>query len=141
MARNSKSAQAAAAAAEREQQEFEALRRRLRAETEADMIVLGALLDAERQARGIEQAAQDYAVGAEWRIKEAEQEMDAKERAVTREAAAKAAEEAARDADAKIAAVRAEADKRRAGISARFEAARAGYADKVFGLVTGAGDE
>ncbi len=142
LAKNSKKTQeAAAAAAERERLEFEALRKRLRAETEADMIVLGSLLAAEREARGIEQAAEDYAVGAEWRVSEAAREIDAEQRAANRDAVEKAAAEAAADADAKIAAVRADAEKRRAGITAGFEAARAGYADRVFGLVTGGADE
>ena len=110
MAKNSKKTQeAAAAAAERERLEFEALRKRLRAETEADMIVLSSLLAAEREARGIEQAAEDYAVGAEWRVSEAAREIDAEQRAANRDAVEKAAAEAAADADAKIAAVRADA--------------------------------
>ena len=91
MPKNSKNTQDAAAA----EREFEELKLRLRAETEADMKVLGALLDAERQANGIEQAAEDYAVGAEWRIAESARDIDAAERAATREAAAKAAAAAA----------------------------------------------
>ena len=126
---------------EKAQREFEELRARLRAETEADMVVLRALLDAERQARGLEQAAEDYAVGAEWRVSEADRAIDAQQRAATREAVEKAAAEAAKEADEKIAAVHADAARRCEEIKARFESRRAGYADKVFGLVTGAGDE
>lgn len=70
MPKSSKKAQQDAAAAERAEREFEQLRERLKAETEADMNVLRALMDTERQARGIEQAADDYEVGAEWRISE-----------------------------------------------------------------------
>ena len=94
---------------EKAQREFEELRARLRAETEADMVVLRALLDAERQARGLEQAAEDYAVGAEWRVSEADRAIDAQQRAATREAVEKAAAEAAKEADEKIAAVHADA--------------------------------
>lgn len=64
MPKSSKKAQQDAAAAERAEREFEQLRERLKAETEADMNVLRALMDTERQARGIEQAADDYEVGA-----------------------------------------------------------------------------
>ena len=77
MPKSAKKAQQDAAAAERAEREFEQLRERLKAETEAAMTVLRALMDTERQARGIEQAADDYEVGAEWRISESVREIDA----------------------------------------------------------------
>ena len=58
-----------------------------------------------------------------------------------RAAAEKAAAEAAEKADAQIAGIHADAERRRAEIRERFEARRAGYADRVFGLVTGAENE
>ena len=64
MPKSAKKAQQDAAAAERAEREFEQLRERLKAETEAAMTVLRALMDTERQARGIEQAADAYEVGA-----------------------------------------------------------------------------
>ena len=68
-------------------------------------------------------------------------DIDAQERAATRDAAAKASAEAAKLADERIAAIRADAERRRAEISARFEQQRAGYVERVFELVTGAADE
>ena len=141
MPKSSKKAAEAAAAAERAQRELEELKKRLSAETAADRVVLRALLDAEKQANGIEQAASDYAVGAEWRIAESVRDIDAQERAATRDAAAKASAEAAKLADERLAAIRADAERRRAEISARFEQQRAGYVERVFELVTGAADE
>ena len=81
MAKNPKKTKEAEVLDEKAVRELEELKRRLRAETSADMVVLRALMDAERQARGIEQAASDYAVGAEWRVAEAAREIDARERA------------------------------------------------------------
>lgn len=141
MAKNPKNTPAPDAADEQAQREFEELRAKLRSETDADMIVLRALLDAEKQARGIEQAANDYAVGSEWRISEAKSEIDAGERAATRDAAAQAAKEAAAEADKQIAAVKAEAEKRRAAFASRFEASREAYIDQAFAIVTGAQNE
>ena len=51
------------------------------------------------------------------------------------------AAEAAKRADGQIAAERAAIEARRAEILERFEARRAEYADKVFGLVIGEEDE
>ena len=51
------------------------------------------------------------------------------------------AAEAAKAADEKIAAIRKDAEAKRAVISERFEQRRAEYADKVFSLVIGAADE
>ena len=141
MAKNPKKTKEAEVLHEKAVRELEELKQRLRAETSADMVVLRALMDAERQARGIEQAASDYAVGAEWRVAEAAREIDARERANARAAAEKAAAEAAEKADAQIAGIHADAERRRAEIRERFEARRAGYADRVFGLVTGAENE
>ncbi len=141
MPKSSKKAQQDAAAAERAEREFEQLRERLKAETEADMNVLRALMDTERQARGIEQAADDYEVGAEWRISESVREIDAAEDKEVKRLIAQDENDAKKRADAQIAAVEAEVEKKRAEISRRFEEHRAEYADKVFGLVIGAEDE
>lgn len=141
MPKSAKKAQQAAAEAERVRLELEALRKRMSAETEADMTVLRVLMDAERQARGVEQAADDYGVGVEWRLQEAVRDIDSAERAEVNKLIESDAAEAAKRADGQIAAERAEIEARRAEILERFEAHRAEYADKVFGLVIGEEDE
>lgn len=141
MPKSAKKAQQAAAEAERVRLELEALRKRMSAETEADMTVLRVLMDAERQARGVEQAADDYGVGVEWRLQEAVQDIDSAERAEVNKLIESDAAEAAKRADGQIAAERAAIEAKRAEILERFEARRAEYADKVFGLVIGEEDE
>lgn len=141
MPKSAKKAQQAAAEAERVRLELEALRKRMSAETEADMTVLRVLMDAERQARGVEQAADDYGVGVEWRLQEAVRDIDSAERAEVNKLIESDAAEAAKRADGQIAAERAAIEARRAEILDRFEARRAEYADKVFGLVIGEEDE
>lgn len=141
MPKSAKKAQQAAAEAERVRLELEALRKRMSAETEADMTVLRVLMDAERQARGVEQAADDYGVGVEWRLQEAVRDIDSAERAEVNKLIESDADEAAKRADGQIAAERAAIEARRAEILERFEARRAEYADKVFGLVIGEEDE
>lgn len=141
MPKSEKKAQQAAAEAERVRLELEALRKRMSAETEADMTVLRVLMDAERQARGVEQAADDYGVGVEWRLQEAVRDIDSAERAEVNKLIESDAAEAAKRADGQIAAERAAIEARRAEILERFEARRAEYADKVFGLVIGEEDE
>ncbi len=105
------------------------------------MTVLRVLMDAERQARGVEQAADDYGVGVEWRLQEAVRDIDSAERAEVKKLIESDAAEAAKRADGQIAAERAAIEARRAEILERFEARRAEYADKVFGLVIGEEDE
>lgn len=139
--KSAKKAQQAVAEAERVRLELEALRKRMSAETEADMTVLRVLMDAERQARGVEQAADDYGVGVEWRLQEAVRDIDSAERAEVNKLIESDAAEAAKRADGQIAAERAAIEARRAEILERFEARRAEYADKVFGLVIGEEDE
>ena len=141
MPKSAKKAQQAAAEAERVRLELEALRKRMSAETEADMTVLRVLMDAERQARGVEQAADDYGVDVEWRLQEAVRDIDSAERAEVNKLIESDAAEAAKRADGQIAAERAAIEARRAEILERFEARRAEYADKVFGLVIGEEDE
>lgn len=141
MPKSAKKAQQAAAEVERVRLELEALRKRMSAETEADMTVLRVLMDAERQARGVEQAADDYGVGVEWRLQEAVRDIDSAERAEVNKLIESDAAEAAKRADGQIAAERAAIEARRAEILERFEARRAEYADKVFGLVIGEEDE
>ena len=141
MPKSAKKAQQAAAEAERVRLELEALRKRMSAETEADMTVLRVLMDAERQARGVEQAADDYGVGVEWRLQEAVRDIDSAERAEVNKLIESDATEAAKRADGQIAAERAAIEARRTEILERFEARRAEYADKVFGLVIGEEDE
>lgn len=141
MPKSAKKAQQAAAEAERVRLELEALRKRMSAETESDMTVLRVLMDAERQARGVEQAADDYGVGVEWRLQEAVRDIDSAERAEVNKLIESDAAEAAKRADGQIAAERAAIEARRAEILERFEAHRAEYADKVFGLVIGEEDE
>lgn len=130
MPKSAKKAQQAVAEAERVRLELEALRKRMSAETEADMTVLRVLMDAERQARGVE-----------WRLQEAVRDIDSAERAEVNKLIESDAAEAAKRADGQIAAERAAIEARRAEILERFEARRAEYADKVFGLVIGEEDE
>lgn len=141
MPKSAKKVQQAAAEAERVRLELEALRKRMSAETEADMAVLRVLMDAERQARGVEQAADDYGVGVEWRLQEDVRDIDSAERAEVNKLIESDAAEAAKRADGQIAAERAAIEAKRAEILERFEARRAEYADKVFGLVIGEEDE
>lgn len=141
MPNNAKKAQQAAQAAERAAKELEELKKKLRAETAADMEVLRALLDAEKQARGIEQAADDYSVGVEWRLTESEREIDSAERAEVDKLIAADEAEARRRADEQIAAANSEVKARRDEVEARFAEHREEYAEKVFNLVIGAEDE
>lgn len=141
MPKSARKAQQAAAAQEREDREFEELKARLHKETEADMEVLRALMDAEKQARGIEQAANDYEVGVEWRVSESMREIDAREDKEISKLVAQDEAEAKRRADAQIAAVQEDVRKKRDELAGRFEQHREQYVDKVFNLVIGAEDE
>ena len=141
MPKNARKDKQAAAEAEKAARELEELKRKLSAETAADMKILRALLDAEKQARGIEQAAEDYSVGVDWRLTEAQREIDARVRAKVREEVERDSAEAAKKSDEKIAAVKQDVEKKREAIMKRFEARRSEYADRVFKLVIGAADE
>lgn len=141
MPKSARKAQRASAAQEREDHELEELKARLREETEADMEVLRALMDAEKQARGIEQAANDYEVGVEWRVSESMREIDAREDKEISKLVAQDEAEAKRRADAQIAAVQEDVRKKRDELTGRFEQHREQYVDKVFNLVIGAEDE
>ena len=141
LAKNARKDKQAAVEAEKAARELEELKKKLSAETAADMKILRALLDAEKQARGIEQAAEDYSVGMDWRLTESEREIDAKIRAKVREEVELDSAEAAKKSDEKIAAVKADVEKKREAILKRFEARRSEYADRVFKLVIGAADE
>ena len=141
MPKSAKKAQQAAAEAERVRLELEALRKRMCAATEADMTVLRVLMDAERQARGVEQAADDYRGGGGGGLHGAGGGKVTAERAEVNKLIESDAAEAAKRADGQIAAERAAIEARRAEILERFEARRAEYADKVFGLVIGEEDE
>ena len=72
---------------------------------------------------------------------EAVRDIDSAERAEVNKLIESDAAEAAKRADGQIAAERAAIEARRAEILERFEAHRAEYADKVFGLVIGEEDE
>lgn len=141
MPKNAKKEQQAAAEAERIQRELEELKKKLSEETRADMLVLRALLDADRRAQGIEQEAGDYGVGVERRLVEAEREIDAEVRERVRRAVEKDAAKAREEADGRIAAIRAEAEEKRSALVQRFEERRSEYGDKLFALVIGAADE
>lgn len=141
MPKNAKKEQQAAAEAERIQRELEELKKKLSEETRADMLVLRALLDADRRAQGIEQEAGDYSVGVERRLVEAEREIDAEVRERVRRAVEKDAAKAREEADGRIAAIRAEAEEKRSALVQRFEERRSEYGDKLFALVIGAADE
>lgn len=125
----------------RAKREEEARRLKLEQETSADMVILRAILDAEKQAGEIEKAAQERRAGLDGRIRAAKDELLARVRAENRAAMAQDAEAEHSRADAEIAAEHAEADARREALRARYELAREGYVQRVFDIVTGKQDE
>lgn len=70
----------------RARREAEERRLQLERETEADMIILNALLDAEREARRIEDAAAERRAGLEARVQAKKDELLLKTRQETRAA-------------------------------------------------------
>ena len=127
---------------EKAQREFEELRARLRAETEADMVVLRALLDAERQARGLGAGAEGLRRRRRVaRIRGGQGDRRPAARGDARGRGKRRPPRRPRRPTRRSPPYTPTPAKRCEEIKARFEARRAGYADKVFGLVTGAGDE
>lgn len=126
------------AKAKREAEERQA---RLEEETRADMVILRALLDAERQAREIEEAAAEYRAGLEPRVQAKKDELLQKLRQQTRAAIVADSNAERSRADLEIARDRQEAERTREKLSSRYEQLREGYVERVFGLVTGQSDE
>lgn len=125
----------------RASREDEARRLKLEQETAADMVVLRAILDAERSARELEAAAQQRRAGLDARVQKAKDELLSQVRKETRAAIAEDAAAEHRRADAEIAAEHAEAEKRRGALRRKYELAREGYIGLVYDIVTGKRDE
>ena len=125
----------------RAKREDEARRLKLERETEADMAVLRAILDAERSALETENAASQHRAGLDGRVQAAKDELLARVRSETRAAIAEDAAAEHRRADAEIAAEHAEAEKRREALRRKYELAREGYIGLVYDIVTGKRDE
>lgn len=125
----------------RVKREAEERRQRLEQETAADMVVLRAILDAERSACEIENAAESRRAGLDARVRAEKDRLLAKVRAETREAMARDAEAEHRRAEGEIEKDRAEAAARREALRARYDSSREGYVQQVFDIVTGKRDE
>lgn len=125
----------------RASREDEARRLKLEQETAADMVVLRAILDAERSAREIEEAAQRHRAGLDERVQRAKDELLSQVRKETHAAIEEDAAAEHRRADAEIAAEHAEADRHREALRRKYELAREGYVSLVYDIVTGKRDE
>lgn len=121
--------------------EEEARRLKLEQETEADMAVLRVILDAERSARELEEAARQHRAGLDARVQKARDELLSQVRRETRAAIEEDAAAEHRRADAEIAAERSEADRHREALRRKYELAREGYVGLVYDIVTGKRDE
>lgn len=125
----------------RAKREDEARWLKLERETEADMAVLRAILDAERSALETENAASQHRAGLDGRVQAAKDELLARVRSETRAAIAEDAAAERRRADVEIERDRAEAAARRDALKRRYELSREGYVELVFDIVTGKRDE
>ena len=115
----------------RAKREDEARRLKLERETEADMAVLRAILDAERSALETENAASQHRAGLDGRVQAAKDELLARVRSETRAAIAEDAAAERRRADVEIERDRAEAAARRDALKRRYELSREGYVELV----------
>ncbi len=125
----------------RAKQEAEERRLRLEKETEADMLILRALLDAEQQARQIEDAAAQRRAGLDARVQAGKDELLLKVRQETRAAIVADSGAERERADAEIARDRAAADSTRERLRQSYALRREGYVGRVFDIVTGQKDE
>lgn len=125
----------------RASREDEARRLKLEQETAADMVVLRAILDAERSARELEAAAQQRRAELDARVQKAKDELLSQVRKETRAAMAEDAAAEHSRAEAEIAAEHAEAEKHREALRRKYELAREGYIGLVYDIVTGKRDE
>lgn len=125
----------------RARREAEERRLQLERETEADMIILNALLDAEREARRIEDAAAERRAGLEARVQAKKDELLLKARQETRAAIVADSNAERSRADMEIEKDRSEAAAMREKLQRRYEQRREGYVSKVLDIVTGQKDE
>lgn len=125
----------------RARREAEERRFQLERETEADMIILNALLDAEREARRIEDAAAERRAGLEARVQAKKDELLLKTRQETRAAIVADSNAERSRADMEIEKDRSEAAAMREKLQRRYEQRREGYVSKVLDIVTGQKDE
>lgn len=125
----------------RARREAEERRLQLERETEADMIILNALLDAEREARRIEDAAAERRAGLEARVQAKKDELLLKTRQKTRAAIVADSNAERSRADMEIEKDRSEAAAMREKLQRRYEQRREGYVSKVLDIVTGQKDE
>ena len=125
----------------RAKREAEERRIRLENENRADMLILHALLDAERQAREIEDEAREYRSGLEARLQTKKDELLQSTRQAARAAIIADSNAERERADLEIRREKEQADSVRDRLRRQYESRREGYVRRVFDIVTGQRDE
>ena len=125
----------------RAKREAEERRIRLENENRADMLILHALLDAERQAREIEDEAREYRSGLDARLQAKKDELLQGVRQAARAAIIADSNAERERADLEIRREKEQADSVRDRLRRQYESRREGYVERVFDLVTGQKDE
>lgn len=125
----------------RAKREAEERRIRLENENRADMLILHALLDAERQAREIEDEAREYRSGLEARLQTKKDELLQSTRQAARAAIIADSNAERERADLEIRREKEQADSVRDRLRRQYESRREGYVERVFDIVTGQKDE
>ena len=125
----------------RAKREAEERRIRLENENRADMLILHALLDAERQAREIEDGAREYRSGLEARLQTKKDELLQSTRQAARAAIIADSNAERERADLEIRREKEQADSVRDRLRRQYESRREGYVERVFDIVTGQRDE
>ena len=125
----------------RAKREAEERRIRLENENRADMLILHALLDAERQAREIEDGAREYRSGLEARLQTKKDELLQSTRQAARAAIIADSNAERERADLEIRREKEQADSVRDRLRRQYESRREGYVERVFDIVTGQKDE
>lgn len=125
----------------RAKREAEERRIRLENENRADMLILHALLDAERQAREIEDEAREYRSGLDARLQAQKDELLQGVRQAARAAIIADSNAERERADLEIRREKEQADSVRERLRQQYEARREGYVERVFDIVTGQKDE
>lgn len=125
----------------RAKREAEERRIRLENENRADMLILHALLDAERQAREIEDGAQEYRSGLEARLQAKKDELLQNARQAARAAIIADSNAERERAEQEIRREKEQAGAVRERLRRQYETRREGYVRRVFDIVTGQRDE
>lgn len=125
----------------RAKREAEERRIRLENENRADMLILHALLDAERQAREIEDGAQEYRSGLEARLQAKKDELLQNARQAARAAIIADSNAERERAEQEIRREKEQAGAVRERLRLQYETRREGYVRRVFDIVTGQRDE